>query len=235
MIGKASSILHRLRRSTAGVAATEFALTLPFLLTGSLMGLEVGNQAIVQMQISQLAAHLADNASRIGDTSTLEDRRIYEYDLNDLFYGADVQGGQRIELFEHGRVIISSLEVVPTTVGQQYIHWQRCMGMKVHVSSFGVEDDGLTGTLVGMGPPGEEVIAFADEAVMFVEISYDYQPLVGDAFSFATELSATATFTVRNDRDLSQIFQRIPASPDPVADCANYSLTDLDISAPSAS
>jgi Flp pilus assembly protein TadG len=50
------SVLRALAASTSGVAATEFALALPFLLTGSLMGLELANQAITQMQVSQLAA-----------------------------------------------------------------------------------------------------------------------------------------------------------------------------------
>ena len=211
--------LHRLALSRSGVAATEFALVLPFLLGVGLMGLEVANRVIVQMQISQLASQIADNTSRIGDTSTLQDRKIYENDLNDLFHGAEIQGGGRIGLFENGRVIISSLEVVPDTEDQQYIHWQRCLGSKSHASSYGEEGDGLDGGLVGMGPPGEEVWTFEGEAVIFVEISYDYQSLVGETFGFADEVTATASFTVRDDRDLTQIYQRDPGNPDPVATC----------------
>ena len=178
------SLPRGLLASRSGVAATEFAIVLPFLLGTGLMGLEVANRAIVQMQVSQLAAQIADNASRIGDTSTLQNRKIYENDLNDLFRGAEIQGGGRIDLFENGRVIISSLEVVPDTEDQQYIHWQRCLGVKNHESSYGVEGDGLDGGLPGMGPPGEEVWAFATEAVIFVEISYDYQSVVGGTFGF---------------------------------------------------
>ncbi len=213
------SLLKRLAASGSGVAATEFAIVLPFLLGAGLMGLEVGNRAIVQMQVSQLAAQIADNASRIGDTSTLQDRKIYENDLNDLFRGAQLQGGGRIGLFENGRVIISSLEVVPDTDDQQYIHWQRCLGAKNHVSSYGIEGDGLDGGLPGMGKPGEEVWAFSGEAVIFVEIAFDYQSVVGDTFGFSDEVNATASFTVRDDRDLTQIYQRDPDSPDPIADC----------------
>ena len=66
---------RRLLHSTSGVAATEFAMTLPFLLGLGLTGLEVANRAMVQMKISQLAVHVADNASRIGDTSTIDDPR----------------------------------------------------------------------------------------------------------------------------------------------------------------
>jgi hypothetical protein len=72
------------------------------------------------------------------------------------------------------------------------------------------------------GASGEEVTAFADEAVIFVEVSYDYQPLIGDTFALTEELSATASFTVRDDRDLSQIYQRDPARPDPIAACGEY-------------
>ena len=224
------ALWRRLAASRSGVAATEFAIVLPFLLGVGLMGLEVANRAIVQMQVSQLAAHIADNASRIGDTSTLQDRRIYERDLNDLFYGADVQGSNRLDLFKHGRVIVSSLEVVPDTEDQQYIHWQRCLGAKQHISSYGLEGDGIDEGLPGIGPAGEEVWAFPDEAVIFVEIAYDYQSLVGKTFGFSDVVRATASFTVRDDRDLSQIYQRDPDSPDPVANCAVYgSLADYAI------
>jgi len=217
--GRALIALGRLAAARSGVAATEFALALPLLLGAGLMGLEVANRVIVQMQVSQLAAHIADNASRIGDTSMLQDRRIYESDINDLLRGAQIQGGGRIDLFEHGRVIISSLEVVPDTEDQQYIHWQRCVGKKHHVSSYGVEGDGLDGELVGMGPPGQEVWAFPDDAVMFVEIAYDYQSLIGEPFGFTGEAWVSASFMVRDDRDLSQIYQRNVDAPDPVAEC----------------
>ena len=214
--------LQRLAAARSGVAATEFAIVLPFLLGAGLMGLEVANRAVVQMQVSQIAAQIADNASRIGDTSTLQNRKIYESDLNDLFRGANVQGGARIGLFQNGRVIISSLEVVPDTEDQQYIHWQRCLGLKNHISTYGLEGDGLDDDLPGMGPAGQEVWAFKEEAVMFVEIAYDYQSVVGETFGFADQVRATSSFTVRDDRDLAQIYQRDPGDPDPVASCEAY-------------
>lgn len=220
--------LRRLHRDVSGVAMTEFALAMPFVLGVGLMGMETANRALVQMQISQLAVQIADNASRIGDTSVLEDRKIYEADINDLFYGAHMQSSAGVDLYSHGRVILSSLQVVEGTTDQHYIEWQRCMGMKAHDSSYGETGDGESGGFPGMGPAGEEVIAFADDAVMFVEISYDYQPLVGEPFSFAThEITAIASFTVRDDRDLTQIYQRDPADPDPIASCDENGMTPL--------
>jgi len=216
--------MKRLARARSGVAMTEFALSLPLLFVAGLYGVETAYQTAVQMEISQLAVHVADNASRIGDTSTLKNRKIYESDINDVFAGANIQGGERLDLFAHGRVILSSLEVVPDTDDQQYIHWQRCKGSKEVQSSYGDEGDGQNGAgLPGMGPAGEEVIAFKNEAVMFVEVQYDYQPLIGDFIPHRQTLTAIASFNVRDSRDLSQIYQRDSGAPDTIADCKVFS------------
>ena len=217
-------MIRRLLRDEAGLAMTEFALAMPFMLVLGLMGLDTANRALTQMQVSQLAMQIADNASRIGESSVMQDRKIYEFDINDLFHGAHLQSGKGIDIFEHGRVIISSLEVVPGTDDQQYIHWQRCMGKKRHDSTYGKEGDGLTAnTFPGMGPTGNEVVAFKDDAVMFVEIAYDYQPLFGKPFGLGEhEIRTIASFTVRADRDLSEIYQVSSTKPDPVARCNAY-------------
>lgn len=211
-----------LARSKSGVAMTEFAFTLPFLLGAGMMGMEVANRAVVQMKLSQLAIQIADNASRVGEQAVIDNRRIFESDINDLLHGASVQGGN-LDLYDHGRVILSSLEVVPDTTDDNYIHWQRCMGKKRYNSSYGDEGDGLSGaTLTGMGPAGKQVSAFGEEAVMFVEIAYDYQSLIGTDFGLNPQMTAIASFNVRADRDLSQIYPRDPASPDPIADCDTF-------------
>lgn len=219
---KARRLLRRLVRQRSGVALTELALALPFLLTAGLWGVELANFAVTNMRVSQLATHLADNASRIGDTSTLENRKIYESDINDLLFGANLQAGQSLDFFDHGRAIISSLEVDPDDPDLQYIHWQRCMGVKEWDSSYGLEGDRLP---EGMGPAGEEVFAFAGEAVVFVEVAYEYQPLVSARFIGDTTIDAIASFTVRSDRDLTRIYQRDPALPDPVAGCGVFQNT----------
>lgn len=225
MIAAGKVRLVKLLRDTTALAATEFALCMPILLSVGLTGMELANRAITQMQVNQLAVHIADNASRIGDQSMLQDRRIYERDIQELFYGAEVQAGDNIELYERGRVILSSLEVVPGTDDDQYIHWQRCMGAKNHTSSFGETGDGLDSAFPGMGPPGEEVIAFDDEAVMFVEIAYDYDPLIGNPYGFPATIITTASFTVRADRDLAEIYQLDPDNPDTIADCDTFGTT----------
>ena len=217
--------LRALRRSCSGVAMTEFAMGAPFLLMAGLWGTEMANYALVNMKIGQLAVHIADNASRIGDTSMLQDRKIYEADINDVIYGAHMQAGPGINLYDNGRVIISSLEVKASAAGgagQQYIHWQRCRGKKMSTSSYGKQGDVLT---AGMGPAGQEVLAMDGDAVIFVQISYTYQPLISAQFMGSLDMHSIAAFNVRDDRDLSQIYQREPGSPDAVQGCSAFTGT----------
>ncbi len=222
MIGKVVFTPHRLTRDTSGVALTEFALTFPFLLGVGLMGLETANRALIEMQVAQLATQIADNGSRIGESDVLEDRKIYEADINDLFYGAHIQSGNGVRIFEHGRVIMSSLQYDDDT-GGQYIDWQRCAGKKNHQSQYGDEDTAQSNLADGMGPPDAKVIAFEGVAVIFVEVAYNYQPLIGDTFAFGDqEVRSISSFVVRDDRDLTQIYQRDPDNPDPVASCDIY-------------
>ena len=210
--------LRALLRNCSGVAMVEFALGAPFLLTAGLWGAEEANYALVNIKISQMAEHIADNASRIGDTSTLQNRRIYESDINDVIYGAQVQSGTKVNLYDNGRVIISSLEV--NSSKNQYIHWQRCRGAKLYNSAYGAQGKALGTT--GMGPKNEEVTAEPDDAVIFVEINYTYQPLISAQFLGSLDIYSIASFTVRDSRDLTQIYQRDPLSPDPVQTCNKY-------------
>lgn len=200
---------------------TEFALSMPLLLTVGMWGVETAHLAVSNMRVSQLAMQIADNASRIGDTSALQNLKIYESDIDDLLVGADIQASS-LRIFEHGRVIVSSLETVPGTADTQYIHWQRCKGKKKQGSAYGTEGAGMDGALPGMGPPGEMITASPGDAVMFVEIYYDYQPLISNIFTGSNiprEIRTTAAFIVRDDRDLSQIYQRDAARPSALANC----------------
>lgn len=195
------AIMNRLLRNRSGVAMTEFALGAPLLLTAGLWGAETANYALMTMKVGQLAAHVADNASRIGDASTIQNRKIYETDILDVIYGAQLQARAPMKLYDRGRLIISSVQV--NASGQQYIHWQRCRGSLNVNSAYGSE-----GTILpnGMGPAGAEVMAMPDDAVIFVELRYTYQPLVSSRFVSNPNIVSIASFTVRDDRDLTQIY-----------------------------
>lgn len=210
-------ILARLARRTEGLALTEFAFIAPILMVLGFSGLELAHFAVVNMQLSQAAMHIADNASRIGERDNLSSQRIFENDVNDLFIGVNIQAGDRLDLFENGRVILSSLEQNPD--GGQWIHWQRCMGKLERQSAYGPEGKGETGTgFAGMGSGASLIEAPENDAVMYVEIFYTYQPVVGNLFSTGftqdLNLSAEAAFNVRGTRDLSQIYTLpVPGTP----------------------
>jgi hypothetical protein len=215
------------------VAATEFALSLPFLLLAGLYGLETGNLALTQMKVNQVAMHLADNASRIGDTDTISNREIFESDINDLLYGSNIQGGNSLDFYNRGRAVISFLEVFQTGVscsggscptgphkdGDQYIQWQRCKGTKHYSSSYGTERQVVN---PGMGPSGQQVSAEPGSAVIFVEVAYDYKPLFSSWFIRGTTITAVSSYVMRDSVDLSGLKQRNPNLPDPPSYCNVY-------------
>lgn len=221
----ADNVLLRLFRDTRAAAMTELALAAPLILTAGLGGLEAANLALTHMKISQTAIQIADNASRIGDQTALDNRAVTETDVLDLLMGADLQAGEKLNLYQFGRVIISSLETDPDdpTGTQQWIHWQRCMGQLEVESSYGNEGDGKGDpSFVGMGPAGQEVLAMPDDAVMFVEVVYEYQPIITDAWVGDRMIRTYSSFTVRDDRDLSRIYEENPDNPVNPATCDKF-------------
>ena len=210
------AFLGRLRRNARGVAMLEFALVLPPLVLMSLTGAELTNYITVKMRVSQLALHLADNAARMGSGSLLSSKTITETDINDLLTGAGLQAGE-LNLFTNGRVIVSDLEPVanPNTTNKYKIVWQRCRGSETtHASSYGTA--GQT-NLDGIGPAGRQVTAQDDNATMFVEVYYKYQPLIGlGGRAPTTTITEIASMSVRDRRDLTQIYSTTNAT---VATC----------------
>lgn len=206
-----SHTIARLRRDTSGLALLEFAFTLPILLTMSLAGAELTNYIITRMRVSQLALHIADNAARIGNGSMLASKTITETDINDLLTGAGLQSGE-LDLYANGRVIISSLEPVanPNTTNKYKITWQRCRGTKTaHASTYGTA--GQT-NMTGMGPAGRQVTTPDNGATMFVEVYYEYTPIVRTSLSPSTTMTEIASMMVRDTRDLSQIYNTAGAT-----------------------
>ncbi|ATY31453.1 TadE/TadG family type IV pilus assembly protein [Sphingomonas psychrotolerans] len=192
---------RRFGRDTSGLALLEFAFSLPIVLTMSLTGAELTNYVITKMRLSQIALQIADNSARMGSGSQLESKKVYESDINDLLTGADFQSGQ-MGLFTNGRVIISSVEPHETTANKYRIRWQRCKGSRTAwVSSYG--NPTTTTSVDGVGPTGRQVIAPPSGVAMFVEVRYQYQPLIKTSLSPTTEMNEIASMMVRDARDTS--------------------------------
>ena len=195
-------LISHLRRSDhRGIALIEFALAFPLLLTLGMGGLEYSQYALAMHKVSQSANAMADNLSRVGMKSALSTTQIREVDIIDSFRGMERQAGD-LKVGLRGRVIVSSLE--RNVSGGQWIRWQRCLGKMVHPSSYGNAGDGATGTsFPGMGPAGSEIQAppGSSQAVMFVEIAYEYQPMFSSMILPPTKLKSYSAFIVRSPRD----------------------------------
>lgn len=198
--------IRKLARDRRGVAMVEFALALPIFVPIAMYSVEMSNFALTQLKISQSTLNLADNASRVGVDTGLSTVELREVDLNDVFQGARLQAG-RLDITTNGRITVSSLE--QNAAGGQIIHWQRCVGLKSGVgydSSYGAEGAGTVAGdgFVGMGDAGSMVTAPPNSAVIFVEINYEYKPLITTYFLGNTHLHSIASMIVRDKRDLSK-------------------------------
>lgn len=204
MIANLSRGLKRLRCDTSGLALIEFAFAMPILMVLGLTGAEVTNYITTRMRVSQVALHLADNSARIGTGSQLAAKTITETDINDLLTGAGLHAGE-LDLFTHGRVVISSVEPVakPNTSNRFKIAWQRCRGAHGYVPQYGEQGD--TG-LVGVGPVGQQVTSPDNGAAMFVEVAYRYQPLIDGDLAPDLEIREVASMLVRDTRDLREVY-----------------------------
>ena len=221
MIAHALRRLRTLIADTSAVAYVEFALTLPVFMSMALGGAEIANFVTTKMRVSQLALHIADHSARIGSGTPLAAKQISELQINDALTGAGVQAGN-LGLFSNGRVIISSLEPVAGFDPDDPLYeigWQRCRGVKDHESTYG--DDGDT-DLAGMGPAGRQITAPEGGATMFVEIYYEYQPLISARLAPETSFVEIGAMPVRDRRDLSQVYNSEGAT---VADCDLFTAT----------
>jgi hypothetical protein len=171
---RALRFLGRLRRDEHGLAFIEFAFMAPILLFLTLGGLELANYALTHLKVNQIAMTVADNAGRV--TTGIDEANVYE-----LFAGAGVIG-ESMDFEGHGRIVLSSLQDNGKKKKDhgQMINWQRCWGDLDVDPAYGVEDDGRENASLkdGMGPIGNKIVSIPGTAVMFAEVTYEYQPLI---------------------------------------------------------
>ncbi|MFK4004323.1 pilus assembly protein TadE [Qipengyuania sp. NPDC077563] len=172
-----------------------------------MVGFEIANLAVTKTRVSQIALSVADNASRLGQTdNTALAPTISENEVNAVLRGAEEQG-KSISFAENGRVILSSLEY-DDVLDRQFIHWQRCYGDKDVESAYGNDSDknGKSGPrLNGMGEVGREVTAPSGEAVMFVEVYYEYPAVFSNSLTRDITFREEAAFIIRDDRTLTPV------------------------------
>ncbi|WP_430634704.1 TadE/TadG family type IV pilus assembly protein [Sphingomonas hankookensis] len=84
-------VLRRLRANRRGVAMLEFALTLPIVVPIGMYAVELCNFGVRQLQLSQAALTLADNASRVGVDTNMATQQLREVDINEIVEGLRLQ------------------------------------------------------------------------------------------------------------------------------------------------
>lgn len=213
--GKFRQLLAQVRHDKSAVSAVELGLALPLLLSLALTGAEVVSLAITHVKLNQLVITVADNASRAKQTQVNGAPQFREYDANQVFRGAALQA-EELDMPNRGRIILSSLQVNGS--GGQWIAWQRCWGKNTWASRYGTQGTGSSGTAFkGMGYTSTKMTADTGTAIMFVEIAYDYKPFFLGSILSAKIIRKEAALYVRDDRDLTQIYNPSPAST--VASC----------------
>lgn len=223
--------MRHLLRATRGVALIEFALTMPLVLGVGAWGTEMAWLAITHLRVSQVALNLADTSSRVGLLGSSNITQLREADIADVLTSARLQGAA-LDLTNRGRITISSLE--QQTAGSQYLHWQRCLGMRSGTGydsnydrSNGTMDrgDGIgtSASSAGVAMPNgmgdtaaTRVSAPVGSGVMYIEVSYDYKPVFSTYWvpggASATRIRYTASYVVRDRRDFTQIYNPSPAA-----------------------
>ena len=191
---RAVRLATSLRDCRSGVAAVEFALAIPIVLTIGLTGLELANLALASLRVSEIATTIADAAGRAGSSAD-PTVALDEADVNELFTAANQIGGT-MGFPANGRIILSDLEMRSDGSGQ-WIRWQRCYGRRTKISTFGVPRDSSNAVIsdgseltapsdqtnsvpsngfvatptTGMGKTGQQITAASGTAVMFVEVA----------------------------------------------------------------
>ena len=213
--GKFRQFLAQVRQDRSAVSAVELGLALPLLMSLALTGAEVVSLAITHVKLNQLVITVADNASRAKQTQVNGAPQFREYDVNQVFRGAALQA-EELDMPNRGRIVLSSLQVNGS--GGQWIAWQRCWGKNTWASRYGTQGTGSSGTAFkGMGYTSPKMTADTGTAIMFVEVAYDYKPFFLGSILSAKLIRKEAALYVRDDRDLTQIYNPAPTSP--VASC----------------
>lgn len=215
--------LRSLWRAKDAIMVTEFAYSLPVLMMLSFGSFELANLAITNTRVSQIAMTVADNLSRAKQSVNLALPQLREVDINDALLGSRIQGGSNLNILTKGRIIVSSLQ--QNASGKQRIFWQRCKGTLVKESNYGAEGatEGTTPGFTGMGAGANKIQAAPGSAIIFAEVTYSYEPLVGNWVFGAFEIRREAAFYVRDERDLTQVYNPAPAAT--VSSCNVYNAT----------
>lgn len=213
--------LRALRNDQSGLAAVEFAVSLPFFMGLTVASLETANYANLMMQLNQITIHTADSAARMGDGNQLAIKTIKEVHVNDVFQGMYREGesleldgnhaftsGGSVTIRGNAMVYLSSIERVAdatwnATAPRYRMRWQRCAGLGTFMTPTYGKPSTVT-SVTAFGPAGRQIVPPDDGAVQFTELHYWFKPVVVNGFARFTDhkISLYASMVVRDQRNM---------------------------------
>lgn len=215
-MSRLQTLTRRFRSDVRGLAMIEFAIVAPVLLTLGLAGAEITHMAVAVMRVNQISTAISDNVARVRDS-------IDESDVNEALLSAKFIGGG-IDFSANGRVVVSSVEPNGKEAPNsgQYIRWQRCTGALNTTDSqpkYGTQSKGQNdNTLPYMGSSTRKIVAGPGSALIFVEVTYRYQPLVSSRFFGTPTLRSESVYNVRERN--TQVLATAPGTTASV--CTTY-------------
>lgn len=173
--GKKNGLL----RNNQGLAAVEFALAAPLLITLCLGGFELARYTLISLKVEKIAFTVADVTS--------QNKTLTNSQINDIFEAAE----QIAAPFEFSTIGVVYITSAYRATGDAYptVRWQRSYGNAASVSQIGTA--GLTATL-----PNGLTINQRDN-VIISEVYYQYTPIFSLGLIGPSTLYKTTIFKPR--------------------------------------
>ena len=177
MIAGLSFRARHLWTDVRGVAATEFAVVVPFMLVLYIGGVELGNGLAMNVKVSATAHSVADMISQNTQISTARMDSILSAS-GAIMAPYPVTGTGGVSL-----MTITVSEVSTDSAGKATVQWSRS------TSSSGARPVGQTMTLSSFTAPDPKNPTNANISLILSEVSYDYTPSLGYTISGTVKLT----------------------------------------------
>ncbi len=194
-------LIKKLFRNESGAVLFEFAMTFPLFMGLCFTGIEFVSFMNSHMKISQLNHMIADNTARVRDRITDASFKeiLEQIKYNDV--GKDLLAKGRVRIS-----IVTTNLATTTNLTDNIILDQRCFGNQSFqpTRTYGAKNAIL---LDGIGPAGKKIMARDNNAVIFVETYFDYDPvfyseqLFADKFEFLNKQFLVHYTTAASVRD----------------------------------
>ncbi|HLH98307.1 MAG TPA: TadE/TadG family type IV pilus assembly protein [Xanthobacteraceae bacterium] len=187
MTGTISSVplLQRLRdfaRGQNGMAAVEFAVTLPFLLTAYLGGVELGDGVAIDRKVAITTRAVADLASRY--------TTIYNSDMSSIL-GAS---SSIIAPYSGAPLAVTVSEVTVDAKGNATVTWSDTLNGTAHAVGTPVTLPGTLGTATG-----------TPFSYIWGEVRYAYTPTLGYVLTGTLNLSNEIFMSPRQSVSVTRV------------------------------